>query len=285
MKNILAVFITSIFLKLISADESVLNTHNSYEIKEHDLDSSTIFYLTKFEYYQNPDESVQDSSKISKKKKPSPPTDCISIFDGTSPEEYTKKCFLEGMNHTRCGSEVDIPCLCDSNKMNMVVKNCTSGIKDFSHFDPLFSAFYHKVCLTPLVPEPSCLNISNPSFPTVICDDPYKDSGLSEQAKQCLTSSANSSYCHKSIDLSCLCDSHSFNYNLHSCTYTNFTLQKEITKFLKQLCNIPPLVPGCTQIRGTESIAESIGERIMAVKTKGIIFSIIGIVMLVALGL
>ncbi|KAG5519515.1 hypothetical protein PMAC_001669 [Pneumocystis sp. 'macacae'] len=232
------------------------------------------------ENYQNP-ESIQSPSKVIEKK-PVVPSDCVDPFSGSLFDGNTKKCFLDGLKKTRCGSEVDTPCLCDSNKVHLIVKNCTSN---FPSFDPFFDSFFDKLCLGLIEPQATCTNIPNPSFETITCEDPYKNYTLSDKAKNCLVSSANGSLCHNSSNLSCLCDSRTFSHDLHLCVEKNSTLQTETSRFLRDLCSIPPSVPGCIQLKKTESIAENIGEKIVMTKMKGIIFSVAGIVMLIALGL
>ncbi|KAG4304230.1 hypothetical protein PORY_002411 [Pneumocystis oryctolagi] len=234
--------------------------------------------------------SVQFLAHRAAELKKDPSGDCVSIFVGAGSND-TKKCFMEGMNHTRCNSPSDLVCLCDSKNISAIVKNCTEGHFNFSEktptpplFDPLFDDYFRKLCGRPPAQPSQCNNVPNPAYPTITCRDPFDGYPLPEGVPECLKKAANDSACGGSNNASCLCDSKSFESGVKRCKNKYPGSKDSIDDFLMKLCSIPPTLPGCINkvLKETQrSVKDSGAEKVLGIK-KEIMFLIFGITIPVA---
>ncbi|KTW26483.1 hypothetical protein T552_02964 [Pneumocystis carinii B80] len=189
--------------------------------------------------------------------------------------EITKKCVLDKLKETRC-SDANIICLCDSKASHKVIHDCSQ----YPQYDITFDISFNKLCFSAII-DPDCSSLTNPSFPTVICKDPFEETELNEDAKECIERAVKHSMCKNVNDASCLCDSRSFNYEVSVCI-KDVSFGEKVGSFLNTLCNTPALLPGCShplqQPLQTIESEKNNGKRLYKIKMKETMFLIFGII-------
>ncbi|KAG5436914.1 hypothetical protein PCANB_001324 [Pneumocystis canis] len=261
MKNIIPFVFAGIifFLKFTYAFNDALNSNPTDYVSNNDDDGRSL-------------ERSQFSPRKSNK--------CTSIFFGAPPSNGTKKCILSNLlNSTRCGSDGDLDCVCDSRRMHKIVANCSDPFADL-----LFDGFYNKYCNGPRSPPPPECRVPNPSFPTVICKDPFKNGSFDSGLHKCLEDAASNSLCRGKHDASCLCDSRSFSSGAHDCATKYPKNQKKVEEYLKRFCQSPISFPGCRPGLHEDIPIKESGEGILRINLKTMLL-IIGIIIPIAFGL
>ncbi|KAG5517967.1 hypothetical protein PMAC_000422 [Pneumocystis sp. 'macacae'] len=162
------------------------------------------------------------------------PRFCISMFVGIVPDDGVRRCLESLAINSRCGNNVNAPCICDSFSFMSSFDVCFQ-FSSHGNSEDIRSSLNSYCAKSYLLGK--CLDENKKSVKTKVCPD---------DVQQCILSLAKKSVCDNPLDIICLCDSTIFINGLQGCFYENSEEKSNIIRdFYETLCYDPSEFYGC----------------------------------------
>ncbi|KTW28313.1 uncharacterized protein T551_02732 [Pneumocystis jirovecii RU7] len=165
------------------------------------------------------------------------PRSCISMFVGIVPDGGVRRCLENLAINSRCGNNVNAPCICDSFSFISSFDTCFQFSSHVNSEDIRSSLNFY--CAKSYLLG-KCFDENKKPTKTKICPGFYKKFGYNEDVQQCIFSLAKKSICDNPLDIICLCDSRIFINGLQGCFYEDAERRSVIVRiFYETLCYNP----------------------------------------------